>query len=153
MQNSVDFLSIFPITTWSIDYVYLANNVEILLHDHFSGCIETANPLGLISIPRGFAPWDEISPSGLAISMHPSKWSCNNIFHEKLVTRAIIIIIALEGDNSLSKIIIFLSWKTFEMTLEKQSISHDFMEKKKYSSKWNTYFHNRISFYWPKLTL
>ena len=31
-------------------------------------------------IPRGFAPWDEkMTPSGLAISMHPSKWSCNNI--------------------------------------------------------------------------
>ena len=55
--------------------VYLANYVEILLHDHFSGCIDIANPLGLIlSIPRGFAPWDEkMTPSGLAISMHPSK--------------------------------------------------------------------------------
>ena len=31
-------------------------------------------------IPRGFAPWDEtMTPLGLAISMHPSKWSCNNI--------------------------------------------------------------------------
>jgi len=56
-----------------ITYVYLANNVEIQLHDHFSGSIEIVNPLGLISIPRGFAPWDEMSPSGLAISMHPSK--------------------------------------------------------------------------------
>ena len=72
-----------------IDFVHfsvnLANNVEILLHDHFSGSIYIANPLGLISIPRGFAPWDdEMSPSGLAISMHPSKWSCNNIFHGNL---------------------------------------------------------------------
>ena len=43
--------------------VYLANYVEILLHDHFSGCIEIANPSGLISIPRGFAPWDERNDS------------------------------------------------------------------------------------------
>ena len=53
--------------------VYLANYVEILLHDHFSGCIKITNPLGLIYIPRGFVPWDEMSPSGLAILMHPSK--------------------------------------------------------------------------------
>ena len=54
--------------------VYLANYVEILLHDHFSGCIEIANPSGVIFIPRGFAPWDEkMTPLGLAISMHPSK--------------------------------------------------------------------------------
>ena len=33
-------------------------------------------------------------------------------FHEKLVTRAIIIIIALEGDNLLSKIIIALVVKS-----------------------------------------
>ena len=34
-------------------------------------------------IPRGFAPWDEkMTPLGLAISMHPSKWSCNNIMLE-----------------------------------------------------------------------
>ena len=59
--------------------VYLANYVEILLHDHFSGCIKITNPLGLIYIPRGFAPWDEMSPSGLAILMHPEKWSCNSI--------------------------------------------------------------------------
>ena len=47
-----------------IDFVHisvnLANNVEILLHDHFSGCTEIANPSGLnLFIPRGFAPWDE----------------------------------------------------------------------------------------------
>ena len=54
-------------------FVYLANHVKILLHDHFSGCIEIANPSGLNFIPRGFAPWDEIGPLGFAISMHPSK--------------------------------------------------------------------------------
>ena len=43
--------------------LYLANYVEILLHNHFSGCIEIANPLGIIFfIPRGFAPWDEMNP-------------------------------------------------------------------------------------------
>ena len=54
-------------------FVYLANHVKILLHDHFLGCIEIANPLGSFFIPRGFAPWDEKEPSGFAISMHPSK--------------------------------------------------------------------------------
>ena len=40
-------------------FVYLANHVKILLHDHFSGCIEIAKSLGTFFIPRGFAPWDE----------------------------------------------------------------------------------------------
>ena len=43
-----------------IDYVNfsanLANNVEILLHDHFSGSIDIANPLGLISSSLGASP-------------------------------------------------------------------------------------------------
>ena len=43
-----------------IKQVYLANHIEILLHDHFSGCNEIAKSLGTqFFIPRGFAPWDE----------------------------------------------------------------------------------------------
>ena len=46
----------------------------ILLHDHFEGCIEIANHKGVIFIPRGEAPRDEeMTPEGLAISMHPEK--------------------------------------------------------------------------------
>ena len=40
-----------------IDFVHisvnLANNVEILLHDHFSGCTEIANPSGLNLLSLG----------------------------------------------------------------------------------------------------
>ena len=45
-------------------FVYLANHVKILLHDHFSGCIEIANPSGYFSSlgasPLGMklVPWD-----------------------------------------------------------------------------------------------
>ena len=58
-----------------LNQAHLVNYVEILLHDHFSGCIEIANPSGVIVfIPWGFAPRDEkMTPLGLAISMHPSK--------------------------------------------------------------------------------
>ena len=74
--NSINFapFELFLHRFETILSVYLVNYVEILLHDHFSGCIEIANPLGSFFIPRGFAPWDEKNePSGLAISMHPSK--------------------------------------------------------------------------------
>ena len=61
-------------------FVYLANHVKILLHDHFSGCIEIAKSLGTQFHPSGFCPlgWN-CCPLAFAISMHPSKWSCNNI--------------------------------------------------------------------------
>ena len=45
-------------------YVYLANNIKILLHDFWAGCNGFASSLGSHFIPRGFAPWDEITPSG-----------------------------------------------------------------------------------------
>ena len=44
--------------------VYLANNIKILLHDFWLGCNGFASSLGSNFIPRGFAPWDEITPSG-----------------------------------------------------------------------------------------
>ena len=60
------FLPSLAIRMLCLKCVYLANYVEILLHDHFSGCIEIANPLGSFFIPRGFAPWDE--------KMNPRDW-------------------------------------------------------------------------------
>ena len=46
---------------------------NILLHDHFEGCIEIANPEGSFSSqgakPRGM----KNEPKGFAISMHPKK--------------------------------------------------------------------------------
>ena len=44
--------------------VYLTNNIKILLHDFWLGCNGFATSLGSHFIPRGFAPWDEITPSG-----------------------------------------------------------------------------------------
>ena len=74
--NSINItLSCFTYLDCIRKELYLANYVEILLHDHFSGCIDITNPSGVIFfIPRGFAPWDEkMTPLGLAMSMHPSK--------------------------------------------------------------------------------
>ena len=34
--------------------IFVKNYVEIILHDHFSRCIEIPNPLGSFFIPRGF---------------------------------------------------------------------------------------------------
>ena len=62
-------------------FVYLANHVKILLHDHFSGCIEIAKSLGTQFHPSGLRPLGWNCPLGFAISMHPSKWSCNNIMY------------------------------------------------------------------------
>ena len=58
-QKSWNLMLLIP-QLCCVSYVYLPNHVEILLLDHFLGCIDIANPSGLnFVIPRGFAPWDE----------------------------------------------------------------------------------------------
>ena len=61
--------------------VYLVINIKILLHDHCLGCKGFATSLGSHFIPRGFAPWDEITPSGWCktFALHPKQWSCSSI--------------------------------------------------------------------------
>ena len=39
-----------------LNQAHLVNYVEILLHDHFSGCIEIANPSGVIYSSLGASP-------------------------------------------------------------------------------------------------
>ena len=50
-----------PFVHIKLETVYLVNYVEILLHDHFSGYIEIANPLGSFSSlgasPLGMKIW------------------------------------------------------------------------------------------------
>ena len=46
----------YLVTTGLFQPVYLENYVEILLHDHFSGCIEIANPSGVIYSSLGASP-------------------------------------------------------------------------------------------------
>ena len=47
---------------------------NILLHNHFEGCIEIANPKGVIISSQGAKPRGmKLGPEGLGISMHPEK--------------------------------------------------------------------------------
>ena len=48
---------------------------NILLHDHFEGCIDIANPEGVIFSSQGAKPrgMKKMTPEGLVISMHPEK--------------------------------------------------------------------------------
>ena len=46
---SVNSMIFKPFVHIKLETVYLVNYVEILLHDHFSGYIEIANPLGSFS--------------------------------------------------------------------------------------------------------
>ena len=62
-------------------HFYLVNFLAIQLRDRWFGGYIFANSWEPHFIPRGFAPWDEIGPLGFAISIHPSKWSCNNIIN------------------------------------------------------------------------
>ena len=49
-------------------------NRNILLHDHFEGCIEIANPEGSFISSQGAKPRGmKNEPKGLAISIHPKK--------------------------------------------------------------------------------
>ena len=76
-------LMIFHQHNYKSDLIsYLVNSIAIQLRDRRLGGIWFLQTLGSHFIPRGFAPWDEISPSGLAISMHPSQCSCNTIFRQ-----------------------------------------------------------------------
>ena len=69
---------------------YLVNHIEILLHDHFSGCNEIAKSLGMNFSSLGASPLGMKNyPLWFAISLHPSKWSCNNILHKKLNCKSV----------------------------------------------------------------
>ena len=63
---------------------YLANNIKILLHDFWLGCNGFASSLGSDFIPRGFAPWDEITSGMLQNHCIPPKSRaityCFNVF-------------------------------------------------------------------------
>ena len=49
LENAISYvkLNLFAV------FVYLANHVKILLHDHFEGCIEIAKSLGTQFHPKG----------------------------------------------------------------------------------------------------
>ena len=66
--NFLTYLVIIRNFRWAGNVIFWVWHQIILLHDHFEGCIEIANPKGQqFFIPRGEAPRDEkLSPEGFS---------------------------------------------------------------------------------------